>query len=77
MKPMFFAAQGGAFLRREVGGVLAVDEILAVAGAVETAEDVHQRRFAGAGLADDGDHFPRFDVEIEAFENRHLALAAF
>ena len=71
-----FASERGAFLRAEVGGVFAVDVILASTGAVEAAEDVHQGGFARPRLADDGDHFPRFDFQVEIVEDGHLPFPA-
>ena len=71
-----FASECGAFLRAEVGGVFAVDVILASAGAVEAAEDVHQGGFARPRLADDGDHFPRFDFQVEIVEDGYLPFPA-
>ena len=71
-----FAPERGAFLRAEVSGVFAVDVILAGAGAVKAAEDIHQGGFARPRLADDGDHFPRFDFQVEVVEDGHLPFPA-
>ena len=59
----------------ERGERLAVDFDFAFGGAVEAADQVQQRRFAGAGRADDGHHFAAGDVEIQALQRRHLTLA--
>ncbi len=70
------AAQAGERQRIERRGILSPEQILATAGAIEAAQQVHQGRFAGAGGANDGDHLSGFDNEIEGMEDGHLLLAA-
>ena len=42
---------------------------------VEAAEEVHERRFAGAGGADDRHHLALVDLEVDAFERFDFHLA--
>src|SRR5690606_15629170 len=60
--------------RRQLVGIqrahiLAGEQVTALAGPVETAQYVHQRRLARAGLADNGHHLAAMDVEIDALEH--------
>src|SRR5579862_1955023 len=48
---------------------LAVDEDLAFVGPYKSAEDLHQRRLAGAVFADEGDHLSRVDLYGDAAES--------
>ncbi len=58
-----------------VGERLAVDFDFAFAGAVQPADQIQQRRFSGAGGADNGYHFAARDVQVQALQRRHFALA--
>ena len=62
-------AQRGQFVAAHLHGFHAVDLIRTGSSAVEAAEDVHQRGFAGAGLADDGDEIAFLDGEADVFQN--------
>ena len=53
-------------LRRAELGRLAVDQDLALVGPVEAVEDVHQRRLAGAVLAEERVHLALAQVEVDA-----------
>ena len=53
-------------LRRAELGRLAVDQDLALVGPVEAVEDVHQRRLAGAVLAQQRVHLALAQVEVDA-----------
>src|SRR5688500_10572246 len=55
--------------------VLAVEEVLAAAGPVEAAEDVHERGLARARGAHDGDELAGADVEVDAVQHLDLELA--
>src|SRR5262249_35232541 len=59
----------------QAGGVLAVEEVAARGGAVEAADDVHQRRLAGAAGPHKGDEFTGMDRERDAAQGGHLHLA--
>ena len=52
-------------LRRAEGDALAVEEDLALVGLREPVEDVHQRRLAGAVLAEQRVHLAAAEVEID------------
>ena len=51
-------------LRRVDDDRLAVHEDLAFVGTVDAGDHVHQRRFAGAVLAENGEHLALFEVEV-------------
>jgi hypothetical protein len=42
---------------------------------VEAADEIHQRRLAGAGRADDRHHLALFDLEVDAFQRLDFHLA--
>ena len=70
------AAQPGQRQRIHGGGVLTAKQILTAARAIETTQQVHQGRFAGAGCADNGDHLSCRDGEIKRVEHGDFAVAA-
>ena len=39
------------------GNILSAEQVIARGGQVQTAEDIHQGRFAGAALPDNGEKF--------------------
>ena len=59
----------------EVRNVLAGEDQLARARNVETADDVHQRRLARPGWADDGDELAVLDAQVDAPERLDLERA--
>jgi len=63
------AAELRQLVRPELADVAAAKGVGAGAGAVEAAEDVHERRLARARGADDGDHLPRLDIEVHVIEH--------
>ena len=69
------AAQSCQIVGGNGRGLTAVDQVAARARPVEAAEDVHQRGFAGARCAHDGDHLAGLDGQIEVVERNHRALA--
>ncbi len=71
----FVAAEAGEVIVRKCCDRLAVDADLTGGGPVETADEVEEGRFAGAGGADDGDHLAPFDVEIDGIEGHYFAFA--
>ncbi len=54
---------------------LAGDDDLPLAGVVDAGDHVEQRRFAVARRADDGHELAGHDVERDAFEDGHVAVA--
>ena len=66
------AAQAGQFIRRHLRSFGAVHLIRAGRRYVQTAQNIHQRRFTGTGLADDGDKITFFDAEIHVFQHMNL-----
>src|SRR3546814_4546168 len=50
--------------------------LAAAAGGVQAADQVHQRRLAGAGRPHDGDEITTADAQFRALERDHLGLRA-
>ncbi len=69
------APQLGQRVAVERAHVVARDRVAAAAGAVEAAQDVHQRRLARARGADDREHLAVADVEVHVLEHLHPRLA--
>jgi hypothetical protein len=69
------AAQRRQFVERKRRYVVSRDAIAAAGRPVEAADDVHERRFAGARRTHDGDEFAGFDRERHAVERAHHRLA--
>jgi len=69
------AAHGGLLVGRQRGDVAAFEAIGPGIGAVEQAEQVEQRRFAGTRRPHDRYVFACFDADVEAAERMHLAVA--
>lgn len=59
----------------ELGDVLRSEEDAAGGGAVETAEQVQEGRFTGAGFADDRDSFPLLYFQMQILKNDDFRLA--
>ena len=68
-------ADAGELVVVELGDVVAVEPVLALGGRVEAADEVHQRGFAGAGGAHDGDVLVVADAEVDAAEGVDLLVA--
>jgi len=71
-KPDFLSAksrQAGLVEPRKIG---AVDDRAARSWRIQAAEDVDQRRLAGARRTHDGDPFPRIHAERHAIERAHV-----
>ncbi len=47
------------------------------AGAVGAVEDMQERRFTGAGAANDPDHFPGVQIKADAVQHFVLGLISF
>ena len=62
-------------LRARAVAHLAVDDDTAFVRLIEAAQHLHQRGFAAAGGADDGDEFAVADREADAADDRQRALA--
>ena len=71
-----FTAQPGQLVVIELGHVLASEAVLAGAGPVQAAENVHQGRLAGPRGADDGDEFPGMDAQVDAAQHLHGGAVA-
>ncbi len=65
------AADLGELVVVHVGDVLVAEEVMAAGAAVEAAEEVQQRGFAGAGRAHEGDEVAFLEVERHAREGGH------
>ncbi len=64
----------GQLVRVKARHFLAGEAVAAVGGAVEAAQGVHERRFPGAGRADQGDELPLFDVQRHLLKRQDLHL---
>ena len=71
----FLVADAGELVVVERGDVVAVEPVVALGGRVEAADEVHQRGFAGAGGAHDGDVLVVADAEVDAAEGVDLLVA--
>ena len=69
------APQTRQFVRRHLAGFFAADLVAAARGAIEAAQNIHQRGFARARRADDGHHFARVNIQIHIFQHRHHFVA--
>src|SRR5690606_8973407 len=63
-------AQPLRILRAREAHRLALEDQLAVTRHEQPGQDLHQRRFAGAVVADDPEHLARGDVEVYVLERR-------
>ena len=63
-------------VRREAADVDAVDEDAAFADVVESAEQIDERGFAAAALADDADGFAGADFEVDIAEDGLVTFVA-
>ena len=70
----FLVADAGELVVVEFADELAVEPVLAFGWGVEAADEIHQRRFAGAGGAHDGDVFVVLDAEVDAAQGMDLLL---
>src|SRR5207245_782096 len=68
-------ADMGALIGAEIRDFVAGEPVAAVGGPIEAAEDVHERRLAGAGRADQGDVLARLDGQGNAAEGFDLHFA--
>src|SRR5713101_6073309 len=57
------------------GHIRAVEQVSACAWPIETAENIHQSRFAGAARAHQGNKFTALDLERNAAHRAHFHLA--
>jgi hypothetical protein len=64
----FFGANAVEIGGGEIGDVLFVEPDFARGGAVEAADEVHQRRFAGAGGTHHGEPLAGLDVQRDIVE---------
>src|SRR5262249_54578972 len=67
-------ADQGALVGGQAGDLLAVQPVAAGGGAVQAAQDVHQRGLARARGAHEGDHLAAVDAQGDALEHRHVDL---
>ncbi len=74
-EPDLAVANGGKLPRRGVLDHHAVQLDGPLGGRVQAAEDVHQRGFAAAGRADDGDEFTLLDVQRDVVQGADFLLA--
>ena len=74
-KPYLFIARSGQFIITESGYLLAVQLIRAFRRAIQTAEDIHQRRFARAGRPHQRGKLPPVDIGRNAIERRQRLAA--
>ena len=72
----FLAAQARKLVRIEFRNVVACEEIASACRPIEAAQNVHQRRFAGARLAHDRHELAGINIERDAAQRLHLHFAA-
>ena len=60
-EPQHFVADGGKLVFVHLSHILAVQQVSAGGGHIQTADDVHAGGLAGAGLAHDGHELPLLD----------------
>ncbi len=72
----FLVADARQLVVVEFADQLAVEPVLALGRRIEAADQVHQRRLAGARRAHDGDVLVVPDAEIDAAQRVHLLLRA-
>ena len=65
------AADFGKLIVVHVGDIFVAEVIFAGRGAIETAEQVEQRRFAGAGRPHQGDEIPLREIQRHAVQGAH------
>ena len=70
----FLVADAGQLIVVKFADQLAVEPVLALGRGVEAADQVHQRRLAGAGGAHDGDVLVVLDAEVDAAQGVNLLL---
>ena len=70
------AAQDRAFFGVQRRDIHAVAQVGAGGRRVETADEIHQRRFAGTGRPHDRDEFAVFDLQVHALERGHFGFGA-
>src|SRR3989338_3205559 len=63
-------AQQGQLVLAQFCDVAAIERVVAGAWLIEEAEDIHESRFARAGLAHDRDEFTGSDVEADILQRR-------
>ena len=74
-KPSFAVRTSARWFGVRSAHLLAVEPVLARAGPVEAAEDVHQRGLAGARGAHQRDHLAAGDGQRDALEHRDVDFA--
>ena len=70
------APKPGQLIGAHGGSFRALHPVRAGRGGVEAAEDIHQRGFARAGLADNGHKIAFFYAQSDVFEHMHAVFAA-
>ena len=64
------AAQFGQLVGVEFAGAAPAHAVVAAGGAVQAAQDIHQRGLARAGRANDGHHLAGLDGQVDVLEHR-------
>ena len=72
----FLVADARQFVVIQFADQLAVQPVAALAGRVQAADQVHQRGFARARRAHDGDVLVALDADVDAAQRVHLLLRA-
>ena len=65
-KANFLIADAGKFVIVQLGNIVAVEPVFAFGGGVQTADEIHQRGFAGTGRTHDCYIFVVADAEVDA-----------
>ena len=69
-------ADAGEFIVVQFADEVTVQPVVALAGGIEAADEVHQRGFAGTGRSHDGDVFVVLDADGDAAQSMDLLLRA-
>ena len=70
-----FTPHACEFVSIQIGDILPTHPIGAVCRPVEAAKDVHQGRFAGSRLTDNGDELAGMNIERDAIQGAHFGIA--
>src|SRR5438128_2078067 len=68
-------ADHGALVTSQLRGIDSREDIAAGRRTIETANDIHERRFSGAGGTHDGEELSFVDEQVDAVEGAHFHFA--
>src|SRR6185437_738389 len=74
-KPDLTVANAGQLVIIKLADEVAVEPVTAARGSIQAADKVHERGFAGAGRAHDGNIFAAVDAQVNAAKRMHFFRA--